>query len=62
MRYTGYNFDVYISNYNIVLFESFKVDIKKMYEENIFFCPRDSISYIVYIRKDYNINTIFIDT
>ena len=30
---------------NIELFESFKVDIKKSCEENVCFCPRDSISY-----------------
>ena len=30
----------------IELFESFKVNIKKTYEENVCFCPRDSISYL----------------
>ena len=37
---------------NIVVFESFKVDIKKTGKQNVCFCPRDSIkfqSYLMYL-------------
>ena len=36
---------IIIADDEFTLFESFKVDIKKTYEENVCFCPRESIFY-----------------